>query len=179
MRSYPRQRPSNHRKPQPVTKTQLKPRRKRQLHSVKAQTKKGIHAPAAPVLGTRLEKLLLSMSGERQAFVCSLMGLMVKFGLIALSGVSLCRLAGAYQERMERQGEIAAVLELENNQMTKARKRFDQLFAVAGEQRLIREQGQWIAPNRLRVVWQDSKYVAAAASPQHGGEAAAKPQTQP
>jgi hypothetical protein len=25
---------------------------------------------------------------------------------------------------------------------------------VEGEQRLIREQNQWIAPNRLRVVWQ-------------------------
>ena len=27
---------------------------------------------------------------------------------------------------------------------------------VAGEQKLIREQSQWIAPNRLRVVWQTS-----------------------
>ena len=27
---------------------------------------------------------------------------------------------------------------------------------VEGEQRLIREQNQWIAPNRLRVVWQQA-----------------------
>ena len=29
-----------------------------------------------------------------------------------------------------------------------------ELFIVEGEHRLIREQSQWIAPNRLRVVWQ-------------------------
>lgn len=66
------------------------------------------------------------------------------------------RLAGAYQQRMESQGEISAVLELENAKLNKARERFDALFMVDGEQRLIREQSQWIAPNRLRVVWQSS-----------------------
>ena len=53
-----------------------------------------------------------------------------------------------------RAGEIVAVLELEQARLARARERFDQLFMVAGEQRLIREQSQWIAPNRLRVVWQ-------------------------
>jgi hypothetical protein len=86
--------------------------------------------------------------------VCSMIGLAVKLGVAVMAGVSLCRLAGAYQERMERQGELAAVLEIEQAQVAKARNRFDQLFMVAGEQKLIREQSQWIAPNRLRVVWQ-------------------------
>ena len=85
--------------------------------------------------------------------LCSVIGLMVKLGLIAVAGVSLMRLAGAYQQRMERQGEITAVLELETAKMAKARERFDTLFRMEGEQRLIREQSQWIAPNRLRVVW--------------------------
>ena len=87
--------------------------------------------------------------------LCSVIGLMVKLGLIAVAGVSLMRLAGAYQQRMERQGEITAVLELETAKMAKARERFDTLFRIEGEQRLIREQSQWIAPNRLRVVWQN------------------------
>jgi hypothetical protein len=82
-------------------------------------------------------------------------GLVVKLGLVAVTGVSLFRLAGAYQLRMERQGEIAAVLELQNARMAKARERFDSLFLVEGEQRLIREQSQWIAPDRLRIVWQN------------------------
>ena len=97
---------------------------------------------------------LLSLTNERQELLCSVIGLLVKLGLVAVASVSLIRLAGAYQQRMERQGEISAVLELEMAQMAKARQRFDQLFNVEGEQRLIREQSQWIAPNRLRVVWQ-------------------------
>jgi hypothetical protein len=98
----------------------------------------------------------ISLSSERQELLCSVIGLMVKLGLVAVAGVSLFRLAGAYQERMERQGEIAAVIELETAKLAKARERFDELFTVDGEQSLIREQSQWIAPNRLRVVWQPS-----------------------
>jgi hypothetical protein len=107
--------------------------------------------------GSRTESERLSLSSERRELTCSLIGLAVKLGLVAVTGVSLVRLAGAYQQRMERQGEIAAVLELENAQLTKARERFDDLFKVEGEQRLIREQSQWIAPNRLRVVWQSAR----------------------
>ncbi|MCS5699855.1 hypothetical protein NZK32_12495 [Cyanobium sp. FGCU-52] len=98
---------------------------------------------------------LVALSNERQELLCSVIGLAVKLGLVAVTGVSLFRLAGAYQLRMERQGEIAAVLELQNARMAKARERFDSLFMVEGEQRLIREQSQWIAPDRLRIVWQN------------------------
>ncbi len=105
------------------------------------------------VFGT--EGALLSIRQERQEVLCSVIGLMVKVGLIAVAGVSLMRLAGAYQQRMDRQGEITAVLELETAKLAKARERFDTLFRIEGEQRLIREQSQWIAPNRLRVVWQN------------------------
>ena len=112
--------------------------------------------PAAPagvaVFGT--DGHLLAITQERRELVCSVIGLMVKLGLVAVAGVSLVRLAGAYQQRMDRNGEIVAVLELEKARLSRARERFDQLFMVAGEQRLIREQSQWIAPNRLRVVWQ-------------------------
>ena len=97
---------------------------------------------------------LLAITQERRELVCSVIGLMVKLGLVAVAGVSLVRLAGAYQQRMDRNGEIVAVLELEKARLARARERFDHLFMVAGEQRLIREQSQWIAPNRLRVVWQ-------------------------
>lgn len=90
---------------------------------------------------------------QQQELLCSVIGLVVKCGLVVVAGVSLVRLASAYQERMERQGELAAVLELENAKLAKARERFDHLFTVEGEQRLIREQSQWIPPNRLRVVW--------------------------
>ena len=99
---------------------------------------------------------LQTLSTERQELLCSLIGLALKVGLVVVAGVSLVRLASAYQERMERQGELSAVLDLERAKLSKARERFDHLVMVEGEQRLIREQNQWIAPNRLRVVWQQA-----------------------
>jgi len=96
---------------------------------------------------------LIGVSSERQELLCSLIGLLVKLSLVGVVAISLMRLAVAYQERMERQGELSAVLNLEEGKLAKARDRFDRLFVVDGEQRLIREQNQWIAPNRLRVVW--------------------------
>ena len=56
----------------------------------------------------------LTLSNERQELICSVIGLVVKVGIVAVAGTSLCRLAGAYQQRMERQGELSAVLELES-----------------------------------------------------------------
>ena len=118
-----------------------------------------------PKIGSQPESRILSggeaaalqaLSSERQELLCSLIGLSLKVGLVLVAGISLVRLASAYQERMERQGELAAVLDLEQAKLSKARERFDHLFMVEGEQRLIREQNQWIAPNRLRVVWQQA-----------------------
>ncbi len=105
----------------------------------------------------------------------------MKLGLVAVAGVSLLRLAGAYQQRMERQGEISAVLELQSSRLQKARTRFDQLFITEGEQRLIREQSQWIAPNRMRVVWQNDASTAGVqtASVAHGSERASRPTQRP
>lgn len=113
--------------------------------------------------------------------MCSVIGLAVKLGLVAVAGVSLFRLASAYQQRMERQGEISAVLELQSARLNKARARFEQLFMTEGEQRLIREQSQWIAPNRMRVVWQDQsttprvETASAASSTEHSSRPVPRP----
>lgn len=120
------------------------------------------HSAGLAVFGT--DGHLLAITQERRELVCSVIGLMVKLGLVAVAGVSLVRLAGAYQQRMDRNGEIVAVLELEKARLSRARERFDRLFMVAGEQRLIREQSQWIAPNRLRVVWQSPPPASSPAS---------------
>jgi len=109
--------------------------------------------------------------------LCSLIGLTVKLGLVVVGAVSLCRLATAYQQRMERQGEISAVLELQTAKLAKARERFDLLFMEEGEQRLIREQSQWIAPNRMRIVWGRASDAVPAGQPVNGVAApAAGPQ---
>ena len=104
----------------------------------------------------------------KQDLLCSLIGLGVKLGLVVVTGVSLVRVASAYQARMDRQGELAAVLQIENVQLTKAQQRFDRLFLISGEKTLAREQSQWIAPNRLRVVWQPPAAPAKAAENAQG-----------
>ena len=90
----------------------------------------------------------------------------MKLSLALVAGVSLVRLAGAYQQRIDRYGEISAVLDIQQAKLLKAQSRFDHLFATGGEQRLIQEQDQWIAPNRLRVVWKlPTSQAKAATSP--------------
>ena len=81
------------------------------------------------------------------------MALGAKLGLILLGCVSVARLSFAYQERLDRHSEIAAVVALETTRLESLQAGFDRLFTVGGEQRLLENQDQWIAPNRLRVVW--------------------------
>jgi hypothetical protein len=113
------------------------------------------HPAGLAVFGT--DGHLLVVTQERRELVCSAIGLAVKIGLVAVTGLSLVQIAGAYQHRMDSNGEIMAVLDLEKARLERARQRFDALFMVEGEQRLIREQSQWIAPNRLRVIWQSAE----------------------
>jgi len=77
-----------------------------------------------------------------------------------VAAVSFVRLIGAYQQRLDRYGEVTAVLDIQKAKLLKAQNRFDSLFATGGEQRLIQEQDQWIAPNRLRVVWKQAPFAA-------------------
>tara|TARA_B100000497_G_scaffold44307_1_gene51424 strand:+ start:1862 stop:2125 length:264 start_codon:yes stop_codon:yes gene_type:complete len=85
--------------------------------------------------------------------LCSGLALAVKIGLISLGGVSLVRLSMAYQERLDRHGELAAVVAVETNKLLGLQQRFDRLFTLGGRDRLMDEQDQWIAPNRLRIIW--------------------------
>ena len=79
---------------------------------------------------------LIQRQFDRQELHCSLIALGAKVGLILLGCVSVARLSVAYQERLE---------SLQSG--------FDRLFTLGGEKRLLENQDQWIAPNRLRVVW--------------------------
>ncbi|MCP9771775.1 hypothetical protein KBY66_03925 [Synechococcus sp. Tobar12-5m-g] len=96
-------------------------------------------------------------SSERQEFLCSVIGLSVKLGLGLLAAVSLTHLASAYQQRLDRHSELSAILDIETARLRRAQTRFDNLFALEGEQQMMREQDQWIAPNRLRVVWEEPR----------------------
>lgn len=94
------------------------------------------------------------LSAERRELLCSIIGLTVKVSVSCVALISLVRISGTYQERLDRHGELSAILDIEKAKLGKAQERFDSLFATDGEQRLLREQDQWISPNRLRVVWE-------------------------
>ena len=114
-------------------------------------------------VGAGLSGLRPSTPG--QELICSGIGLTLKLSLVLVAGVSLVRLAGAYQQRLDRYGEISAVLDIQQAKLLKAQSRFDTLFATGGEQRLIQEQDQWIAPNRMRVVWKQTSPATPASTP--------------
>ena len=90
---------------------------------------------------------------DRQELHCSLIALAAKGALFLVGCVSVARLSVAYQERLDRYGEIAAVVNLEAKKLETLQNRFDRLFSIGGENRLLSEQDQWIAPNRVRVIW--------------------------
>ncbi len=95
----------------------------------------------------------LQLQEQRRELVCSFLALAMKLGLLALGVVSLVKLCLAYQQRLDRHGELSAVLGVESVKLNNLQKRFDNLFTIGGDQRLMDEQDQWIAPNRLRVIW--------------------------
>ena len=111
-------------------------------------------AGSGPAEASKGSLPLVHPSSDQQEKICSAIGLCIKVGLSLVAAVSLVRLAGAYQERLDRNGEITAILAIEQAKLNKAEEHFDRLFATGGEQRLIREQDQWIAPDRLRIVWE-------------------------
>jgi hypothetical protein len=126
------------------------PSQRRSAHRSRATAQRS--APAQPL--SALHPLqALRPSTPAQELICSGIGLTLKVGLGLVAVVSLVRLGAAYRERLDRYGEITAVLDIQQAKLNKAQQRFDNLFTTGGEQRLIQEQDQWIAPNRLRVVW--------------------------
>ena len=121
------------------------------MRSARQAAPGGVQAGTA---GALLSGLRPSSAG--QELICSGVGLTLKLSLAVVATVSLVRLIAAYQQRLDRYGEITAVLDIQKAKLLKAQNRFDTLFATGGEQRLIQEQDQWIAPNRLRVVWKQA-----------------------
>ncbi|QEY31349.1 hypothetical protein EVJ50_02870 [Synechococcus sp. RSCCF101] len=95
----------------------------------------------------------LQLQQDRRELLCSSIGLGVKIGLLLVSGVSVVRLAGAYQERLDRHHELTAILQVQDGRLQRAQERFDSLFSIGGERVVMQEQDQWIHPNRLRVLW--------------------------
>ena len=79
--------------------------------------------------------------------------LILKTGLLVVFGASLVNLGLASHQRVNRNLELSYLLEQESKKFHRLRLRFDEMFTIGGEQRFLKEQDQWIAPNSVRVIW--------------------------
>ena len=95
----------------------------------------------------------LQLQEEQRDYICSLIALGMKGGLLLIVFFSLLKLGLASYQRVDRYSELSSALQLETRKLIKLQKRFDTLFTIGGDRRLMDEQDQWIAPNRVRVIW--------------------------
>ena len=94
---------------------------------------------------------------ERREIIYSLIALGMKVGFLVLAISTLLKLGLTSLHRIQRYSEISSALNAENVKMRILQKRFDNLFTIDGERRLMNEQEQWIAPNRVRIMWKEKE----------------------
>ena len=95
----------------------------------------------------------LQLKEQQRELIYSCIYLFLKVGLLALFAGSFIRLGFASHQRIMRNLEISSLLELESKKLEKLNLRFDRLFTIGGQHRLISEQDHLIAPNSVRVIW--------------------------
>ena len=131
------------------TKQISKPRRRRGEHN---QFPNHTHRQKR-----RLDKATIAANVELQEqqrdFVYSLIALFMKLGLLAIFAGSFVRLGVASHRRIMRNIEISSALKHESQRLDELNFRFDRLFTIGGQNRLISEQDHLIAPNSVRVIW--------------------------
>ncbi len=105
----------------------------------------------------RLDKATIAANVELQEqqrdFVYSLFALFMKLGLLAIFAGSFVRLGIASHHRIMRNIEISTALNQQSQRLDELNFRFDRLFTIGGQNRLINEQDHLIAPNSVRVIW--------------------------
>ena len=89
----------------------------------------------------------------RRDLLYSYGALVLKFGLLIVFSTSLINLGLASHQRVNRNLELSYLLEKESKKLHRLRQRFDEIFAIGGENSFFKEQDQWIAPNSVRVIW--------------------------
>ena len=110
-----------------------------------------------PSQKVRLDKATIAANVQFQEqqrdFIYSLIALFMKLGLLAIFAGSFVQLGIASHRRILRNIEISSVLTQESQKLEELNLRFDRLFTIGGETRLINEQDHLIAPNSVRVIW--------------------------
>tara|TARA_Y100001970_G_scaffold294017_1_gene445888 strand:- start:21439 stop:21876 length:438 start_codon:yes stop_codon:yes gene_type:complete len=105
-------------------------------------------------MDARTVAYLIAKKKDQKEFGYSLIAIMMKFVFMIIASVSLFKIGLVLNERIQRENEIIYAFGYELSQYSNLSKRFDQLFAVGGEQRFMKEQDQLISPYAKRVIWQ-------------------------
>ena len=102
----------------------------------------------AATVASRFEK-----QDQQRELIFSFIGLGMKLGLLFVLLASFVRLGISSHHRISRQIELFSILQLESEKLAKLNYRFDRLFTIGGNARLMEDQDQWIKPNSFRVIW--------------------------
>ena len=95
----------------------------------------------------------LQLKDEQRQLVYSLIGLSLKVGLLLISFLSLIKLGFAAHKRLYSHIELSSILKDETASLINLERKFDSFFTIGGERRLMQENEQFIAPDRVRVIW--------------------------
>ena len=96
---------------------------------------------------------MLQLQEQHRDLMYSIITLAMKIGVLAIFSASLVKLGISSHQRVRRHMELVSVLGFESKKLEELSYRFDRLFTIGGERRLIDDQDHWIAPNSVRVIW--------------------------
>tara|TARA_Y100001968_G_C19254435_1_gene666068 strand:+ start:481 stop:897 length:417 start_codon:yes stop_codon:yes gene_type:complete len=96
---------------------------------------------------------VLQLQEQHRELMYSIITLIMKVGVLAIFSASLVKLGISSHQRVRRHIELVSVLGAESKELEKLNYRFDRLFTIGGDRRLMDDQDHWIAPNSVRVIW--------------------------
>ena len=98
------------------------------------------------------------MPRKRDERLLSLLSLAIKFGVILVATISCVKLMVAHHRIRGFSRELAAEYARQQGRLLVARRAFDHIFQIHPGMRA----GQWVVPNRQRVVWNSPAHPDAA-----------------
>ena len=100
---------------------------------------------------TNIEFKKVSLQRQQQLF--SLIFLLLKICFFILGTISLLKIGYISKIRLIRLTEIKESYFYEKDKLQELTSRFDDLFAVNGQLRFMKDQDQMIRRDRMRVIW--------------------------
>ena len=129
------------------TDTPVRRRRRSYAH------REGPSASRAKKVDAATKASMIQLQADQRELIYSSFAFLMKIGLLSLGIASLLKMGSASHQLVKRHIELSSVLQFEKNKSEQLNLRFDRLFTIGGDTRLMEEQTQWITPNSIRVIW--------------------------